>query len=182
MAVTADHGVLDIPEHAAEEGGRGSRATSDDFTALRRTFREFQEAEGDPVDLADSLANRLESLPFVADAMSVVELTTPPPADSFATLMRNSYHPDRWLGGFGSAGSGVVFRFEEGYYPDASSRGTGHGTPYYYDRHVPLVFFGAGIEAGVSNDPVRSVDIAPTLAALAGISVPDDLDGRALFR
>ena len=76
----------------------------------------------------------------------------------------------------------MVFRFEEGYYPDASARGTGHGSPYYYDRHVPLVFFGADVDAGVSRDPVRTVDIAPTLAALAGIAVPDDLDGRPLFR
>jgi arylsulfatase A-like enzyme len=182
MALTGDHGALDIPEHLAEEGGRGRRATSEEFVQLRRTFREFLEADGDPEELTESLVATLESFSFVADAMSVFELTTPPPADSFAVLMRNSYHPDRWLGGFGSAGSGVVFRFEEGYYPDASARGTGHGTPYYYDRHVPLVFFGPGVEAGVSHDPVRTVDIAPTLAALAGIAAPDDLDGRPLFR
>ena len=114
--------------------------------------------------------------------MTCLELTTPPPADSFAVLMRNSYHPDRWIGGSGSQGSGVVFRFVEGYYPDPRTRGTGHGTPYYYDRHVPLIFFGAGVEAGVSPDPVRSVDIAPTLAGLAGIATPPDLDGQPLLR
>jgi predicted AlkP superfamily pyrophosphatase or phosphodiesterase len=182
LALSADHGALDIPEHSAEQGGAGRRATSEEFGLVRRVFREFNEAEGDPEELTEALVTHLEELPFVADAMSVFELTTPPAADSFAVLMRNSYHPDRWLGGFGSAGSDVVFRFEEGYYPDASARGTGHGTPYYYDRHVPLVFFGTGVDAGVSRDPARTVDIAPTLAALAGVEFPDDLDGRPLFR
>lgn len=182
MALSGDHGVLDIPEHLVEAGGDGSRATSEDFVQVRRAFQEFHEAEGEREDLTDSLIEALESLPFVADAMTVVELTTPPAADSFTVLMRNSYHPERWTRGFGSQGSGVVFRFEEGYYPDASARGTGHGSPYYYDRHVPLIFFGAGVEAGVSEESVRSVDIAPSLAGLAGISTPDDLDGRPLFR
>lgn len=182
MALTGDHGTLDIPEHLAEEGGPGRRATPEEFVLLRRIFQQFQEAEGDTGELTDSLIARLEELPFVADALSVFELTTPPAVDSFAVLMRNSYHPDRWVGGFGSAGSGVVFRFEEGYYPDASPRGTGHGTPYYYDRHVPLFFFGSGIDAGASRDPVRTVDIAPTLADLSGIPAPDDLDGRSIFR
>jgi hypothetical protein len=123
----------------------------------------------------------LEELPFVADALTVSELTTGPPDDSFAGLIRNSYHPSRWIGGSGSQGSGVVFRWAEAIYPSTSRRGTGHGTPYFYDRHVPLVFYGTGVEPGVAGAPVRTVDIAPTLAWLAGVAVPTDLDGRPLF-
>lgn len=182
MALTGDHGTLSIPEYLQEQGQTGSRATREDLALLRNTFSAFRDADGDHQALADSLVAALEELPFVADALTVLELTTPPPADSFAVLMRNSYHPDRWIGGYGSQGTGVVFRFNEGYYPDATPRGTGHGNPYFYDRHVPLVFFGAGVEPGVSMDPAKTVDIAPTLAALAGIAAPDDLDGQPLFR
>jgi predicted AlkP superfamily pyrophosphatase or phosphodiesterase len=182
MALTGDHGVLSIPEHLIEQGEVGSRATRRDLTQLRSTFRRFRDMEGDPQALADSLVVALEGLPFVADALSVLELTTPPPADSFVVLMRNSYHPDRWIGGYGSQGTGVVFRFVEGYHPDPSPRGTSHGTPYYYDRHVPLIFYGASIEPGITDDPAKTVDIAPTLAQLAGISTPGDLDGRPLLR
>ena len=96
--------------------------------------------------------------------------------------MRNSYHPDRWLPQSGSQGSDVLVRFVEAHYVSSSARGTGHGTPYYYDRHVPLVFFGPGVDPGISVEPVRSVDIAPTLAALADIETPSDLDGQPLFR
>jgi hypothetical protein len=182
MALTGDHGALDIPEILAEKGEESRRASREDLALLRQTFRGFQEAGGKAQEVADSLVAALERLPFVGDALTVVELTTPPPADSFGVLMRNSYHPDRWIGGAGSEESGVVFRFVEAYYPDSSPRGTGHGSPYYYDRHVPLVFFGAGVEEGVSSDPVRTVDIAPTLAALAGIGFPSDLDGQPLLR
>ena len=61
------------------------------------------------------------------------------------------------------------------------SDATTHGTPYHYDRTVPMIFLGAGVEAGVSYGPAATVDLAPTLAALAGIQTPDDLDGRALL-
>jgi hypothetical protein len=182
MALTGDHGVMNVPEHWAAQGAEAGRARTEDIALVRGTFRAFQDAEGDPEQVADSLASILEGFPFVADALTVFELTAPPPADSFVVLMRNSYHPERWNWGYGSQGSGVVFRFVEGYYPDSSPYGTGHGSPYYYDRHVPLIFYGSGIDAGISREAVRTVDVAPTLAELAGIEAPSDLDGQPLLR
>jgi hypothetical protein len=182
MSVSADHGALTVPEYLAEQGQEADRASREDLSTLRSVFRAHREEEGDPVERADAVVAALEELSFVADAMTVVEFSSGPPADSFAVLMRNSYHPDRWLPQSGSQGSGVVLRFVEAYYPSTSARGTGHGTPYYYDRHVPLIFFGPGVDPGVSQDPVRTVDIAPTLAALADIETPPDLDGQPLFR
>jgi hypothetical protein len=58
--------------------------------------------------------------------------------------------------------------------------GTSHGSPYDYDRAVPLIFFGAGVEAGQVPGPAATVDIAPTAAALMGIAAPMNLDGSAL--
>lgn len=60
--------------------------------------------------------------------------------------------------------------------------GTNHGSPYWHDRHVPLIFLGAGVQPGRADLRVRTVDVAPTLAALAGIPAPEDLAGRDLFR
>jgi predicted AlkP superfamily pyrophosphatase or phosphodiesterase len=181
MALTGDHGVLTMPEYLSENGQPSRRATEEDFTNLREVYRAYQDMEGDPQVVQDSLAAALERLPFVADALTVAELTSPPAADSFVTFMRNSYHPDRWIGPSGSQGSGVTVRYTERFYPSTSPRQTGHGTPYYYDRHVPLIFLGGGLRAGESTDQVGTVDIAPTLAALAGIAAPSDLDGRPLF-
>ncbi len=55
-----------------------------------------------------------------------------------------------------------------------------HGTPYDYDTHVPLVFYGAGVQPGRFGDFVRTVDLAPTLAALAGVRPTEPLDGVPL--
>jgi hypothetical protein len=181
MAFTADHGVLTVPEYLQEEGLDGSRATQEQLSVLRGTFDAFRGDEGEPVEVAESLADALRKLPFVADALTLPELTSGPPADSFVALMRNSHHPDRWIGGWESQGSGVVFRFIESFLSDPSSSGTTYGGPYHYDRHVPMIFFGWDVQSGASEDPVRTVDVAPTLARLAGFAIPTDLDGRALF-
>lgn len=182
MAFTADHGVMAIPEFRVEEGLEGGRPTRQDLSNLRSVFRATEERGREPLEVAGALVSSLEELPFIEDAFPVGEMISGPPPDSFAVLFRNSYHPDRWHWGYGSQGSGVLFRFSEFLYPDPLPRGTGHGSPYYYDRHVPLVLFGPGVPNGSSADPVRTVDIAPTLAVLAGISIPSDLDGTPLFR
>jgi hypothetical protein len=182
LALTGDHGTISMPEYLAANGVEARRANREELAQLRGIFEEHREMDGPAEDVASSLVSSLEQLPFIADAMTVLELTTPPVADSFTVLMRNSYHPDRWIGGSGSQGSGVVFRYVEGFYPSSSPQGTGHGSPYYYDRFVPLIFLGVGVESGSSMEPVRSVDIAPTLASLAGIEAPDDLDGRPLLK
>ena len=56
---------------------------------------------------------------------------------------------------------------------EASKRATGtsHGTPYNYDQHVPVLFMGFGIQPGEYFDPVTPADIAPTLAALTGVTL-----------
>ena len=59
-------------------------------------------------------------------------------------------------------------------------KGTGHGSPYDYDRNIPLIFYGKGIKPGVSDVTAHSVDIATTLAALLGIDSPAHVDGRQL--
>jgi predicted AlkP superfamily pyrophosphatase or phosphodiesterase len=55
-----------------------------------------------------------------------------------------------------------------------------HGSPSDADANVPIVFWGAGVRAGVHRDTVRVVDIAPTLAALLGIRPLEAVDGRDL--
>ena len=55
-----------------------------------------------------------------------------------------------------------------------------HGSPYDYDSHVPLIFSGAGVRPGRYGAFVRTVDLAPTLAELAGVRPLEPLDGVVL--
>ena len=55
-----------------------------------------------------------------------------------------------------------------------------HGTPWPYDTHVPIVFAGASIPARIVSRPVRTVDVAATLAACLGTEPPSRLAGQPL--
>jgi len=58
--------------------------------------------------------------------------------------------------------------------------GTTHGTPYTYDTHVPLLFYGSAFRAHHSAMQVATMDLAPTLASALAISPPSLSTGRVL--
>lgn len=58
--------------------------------------------------------------------------------------------------------------------------GTSHGTPFTYDRHVPLLLRGPGIAAGLYTESVSPEDIAPTLSTLLGIPFPSGCLGHPI--
>jgi hypothetical protein len=56
-----------------------------------------------------------------------------------------------------------------------------HGSIWDYDRRVPILFWRHGMAAFEQPNPVRTVDIMPTLAALIKLPVTaPDIDGRCL--
>ena len=59
-------------------------------------------------------------------------------------------------------------------------RGTTHGSGYSYDTHVPLIFMGAGVKNGSSNQMVNIKDIAPTISTLINVSFPNGTTGKPL--
>lgn len=58
--------------------------------------------------------------------------------------------------------------------------GTTHGSPYSYDTHVPLIWYGWTIKHGNSTKHVSIVDIAPTISALLDIPFPNGCTGLPL--
>ena len=56
-----------------------------------------------------------------------------------------------------------------------------HGSPWDYDRRVPILFWHKGMTGFEQPSPVETVDIAPSLAALIGLKAPEGaFDGRCL--
>lgn len=50
--------------------------------------------------------------------------------------------------------------------------GTSHGSPWTYDRHVPVLFFGPGVRARREAEPASMLHVAATIAELLGLPAP----------
>ena len=82
--------------------------------------------------------------------------------------------------GFDQERSGDVFFILDPGYLTGGPTGSSHGTPYSYDTHVPLLFYGNGIKNGHTFDQTVITDIAPTVAALLGIQDPNGTTGTVI--
>ena len=174
MAMSADHGILEIPEVLRDAGVDAGRLGRTERIELLAALDGARSISGSSQEAAKAAA--LE-LPFVVQAYTFDEIARGERADSFAVLYGNAFSETRISDLEGRYG---IFARIPPNYLRWGANATTHASPYYYDRHVPLIFLGAGVAAGRSSLPVATVDAAPTLARLANVPAPDDLDGRVL--
>jgi predicted AlkP superfamily pyrophosphatase or phosphodiesterase len=93
-------------------------------------------------------------------------------SDPYLTLFRNAF--------FAPRSPHLTVLQKQYVYIGSQVGGTGHGTPYEYDRHVPIVFMGSGVRHGTYSMTSGPEDIAPTLALMLGLDFPRELDSRLL--
>ncbi|MEO6584555.1 MAG: alkaline phosphatase PafA [Ferruginibacter sp.] len=65
-------------------------------------------------------------------------------------------------------------------YTDVAAIGTEHGTIYPYDTHIPLIFYGWNVKPGNTYRKTFMTDIAPTIAAMLRIQMPNASVGNVL--
>jgi phosphopentomutase len=65
-------------------------------------------------------------------------------------------------------------------YMETGTTGTTHGEWNPYDAHIPLLWYGWTIKPGHSNQEVYMTDIAPTVAALLHIQMPNGAIGKPI--
>jgi len=82
--------------------------------------------------------------------------------------------------GFNQKRSGDILLLDDPAFIAYSKTGSTHGSGLNYDTHVPLLFFGKGINAGETIKKTEITDIAPTISALLGISFPNFAIGQPL--
>jgi predicted AlkP superfamily pyrophosphatase or phosphodiesterase len=75
----------------------------------------------------------------------------------------------------------VVYTLQPGWIESGSVQGTTHGSPYKYDTHVPILFYGKGVKKGTSSQPHTITDIAPTLSILLNIKFPNSCTGEPIL-
>jgi arylsulfatase A-like enzyme len=93
------------------------------------------------------------------------------PANTLGKKFLNSYSPE---GGWYVLGVPEI-------YTVGSLKGTDHASPYTYDTHVPLAFYGLPFHPGMYRTHAEPVDLAVTLASLLGINAPTHAVGRVLI-
>ena len=207
VALSADHGGLDLPERLVQQGLPSATRVAAGLTLSELTaaitaktgittpgpllysdgpFGDFYfSAALSPDDKAKAetaLVTIARAHPQVAAAFSRAELAagpTPTGSPQDWTLLeraRASFDPQR--------SGDVVILLNRAITPIADpSRGAvaTHGSPWDYDRRVPMLFWRKGLIAEEQPAPVETVDIAPTLAAQLGLAVrPGTFDGRCL--
>jgi predicted AlkP superfamily pyrophosphatase or phosphodiesterase len=84
------------------------------------------------------------------------------------------------LNGYFKGRSGELYIVLKPGWINHRGKGTTHGSGYSYDTHVPLLFMGAGVKHGSSNQGVNIRDIAPTIATLINVSFPNGTTGKPL--
>jgi arylsulfatase A-like enzyme len=92
------------------------------------------------------------------------------PATELGRKYLNSYSPE---------GSWYVMGVPD-IYTVGSASGTDHASPYNYDTHVPLAFYGLPFQPGTYRTSTEPVDMVATLASLLGINAPTHAVGRVL--
>lgn len=87
-------------------------------------------------------------------------------------MVIRGYHPKR--------SGDLVVVLEPGWYEYGKIQGSTHGSPYSYDTHVPVLFYGNGIKKGSSVKYHPITDIAPTLSVLLNIKFPNGCTGQPI--
>ncbi len=192
--LTADHGVAHIPgfmaEHKIPAGNfnddnvaKKINAALDSVFGVKKAIQtvmnyqvylntDLLAKEGkDIVAVKKLIISMLKDEPFVVTAFATEDLeitTLPQPQKS---MMINGYNPKR--------SGDIQFTAKPGYF-DGGTKGTTHGLWNPYDSHIPLLWFGWKVKPGKSNREVYMTDIAPTLAAMLQIQMPNGSVGKVI--
>jgi predicted AlkP superfamily pyrophosphatase or phosphodiesterase len=94
------------------------------------------------------------------------------PPSEWGLLLAHSYSPN---GGWYVMVIPAAFQMQT-----LSGGGTTHFSPWSYDRHVPLGFFGTPFTPGIYHGRVQPVDLAATLASVLGLTQPSASVGNVL--
>jgi predicted AlkP superfamily pyrophosphatase or phosphodiesterase len=200
VALSADHGVAPIPEDLRKTGVDAGRLNVDEVkTRVEKALEPFHypkssvsEVSGADVYFAPGVYAKLKTDAGAMQAVFDAIRSVPGAAHIYQAEEVDgrpaTQDPIRAAeaAGFMKSRSGDLLIVPKPYWiwdysaPEQASRGgTSHGTPYYYDQKVPVILMGAGIRPGKYYDSATPADIAPTLAALCGITLAAR-DGRTL--
>ena len=196
VVLSADHGSLPLVENLQRKGIEARRASPRILeTAVLQAFEQrFPGVKGLIAYFASDIYLDTDLIARHGLDRSVVEKTAIDALMSTGLIEKVYTHAD--LMSIGPSSDPYLKLFQNAFFQPRSPHlsvlvkknvylnslpgGTGHGTAYEYDRHIPIVFMGQGIKAGTYDGECGPEDIAPTLAHLLGLTFPRESDSRVL--
>ena len=186
VGLTADHGVTPIPEQLKREGKDAGRLNPITIGAIVDTRaralagdgKYVNRVNGNDVYFEPGMYQKLEQAPgamkAVLDALGASQgiervfrsEELKDAANSPDAILRAAA-----LSYFAGRSGDLVIAAKPGWMFSAS--GTTHGSANPDDQRVPLLFMGRGVKPGQYLEPSTPADLAPTLAALCGIAMPN---------
>ncbi len=118
--------------------------------------------------------NIIKTLLSQTGIMRAVDLENLPAAalpQQVATMLTNGYNQ--------KLSGEVQFIYQPGWF-EGAERGTTHGSWNPYDSHIPLLWYGWGIRKGKTSREVYMTDIAPTVASLLQLQMPNSSIGKVI--
>ena len=122
-------------------------------------------------EVQDEVARFLITLDGIAGTLTAETLTHHQFTQGVEEKIQKAFYPKR--------SGDVMFWFEPQWFAQKDF-GTGHGSPWNYDTHIPMHWYGWNIPAGESSKPVYVSDIAPTVATFLNSPFPSGTTGNPL--
>jgi len=170
-----------LDQRAFKKAGIDEKTAEDAVAALLPAAVASQDAHplpfisDNPPTVVQPSDHRLDPAPRVQYVYTKLQLASGQlPPDEWGKLLAHSY---------ADHGNWFVMMVLDAYQLAGVSplAGTNHFTPWNYDRHVPLAFYGAPFKPGVYHQLVEPVDIAVTFSSLAGVNRPSAAVGHVLI-
>lgn len=120
-------------------------------------------------------AAAVRAFPGVAEAFTATDLTSAARPDGRAAMVQRAFMPARC--------GDVYYVLRPAHANTASGyarKGMDHGSPWNYDTHVPVLFYGKGVRPGEVLRRTAITDVAPTVSAIVGMTMPDAAIGNAV--
>lgn len=200
VALSADHGVVPIPEEMEKTGAdAGILHLPDVQDRVEKGLESFNYPKpaiariaGSDIYFAVGVYEKLKADSAAMNAVMEAIKATPGVAAVYRAdevsdrPATKSHLRDSFAASYFAGRSGDLLVVPRAYWlmdstPAGKTRGygTGHGTPWNYDQHVPVLLMGFGIKPGEYLAAITPADIAPTLASLCGVTLAPR-DGHVL--
>ncbi len=169
--IDEEAGVKNVNKKLKEVFGADSLILSNYNYQLTLNKPSIKRNEIDREKLVEWIIEHFSKVEGIARVFEVDELMETPLNHTIKERIANGYYPSR--------SGDIQLIFKPGYM-DGKNTGTTHGLWNPYDSHIPLLWYGWGVKKGSSHKEVYMTDIAPTLAALLKIQMPNGCVGKVI--